>query len=89
MREQTGSRDRREHLKKHGSNGHSEANSNCGLFMDETSPTYQVHLPLFEGPLDLLLHLIKINELDIYDIPIAVITDQYLEYLDLIAGVGS
>jgi segregation and condensation protein A len=51
--------------------------------MDETSPTYQVHLPLFEGPLDLLLHLIKINELDIYDIPIAVITDQYLEYLDL------
>lgn len=51
--------------------------------MDETSPTYQVHLPLFEGPLDLLLHLIKVNELDIYDIPIAVITDQYLEYLDL------
>ena len=51
--------------------------------MDQTSPTYHVHLPLFEGPLDLLLHLIKINELDIYDIPIAVITEQYLEYLNL------
>ncbi|MFH0812916.1 MAG: segregation/condensation protein A [Pseudomonadota bacterium] len=51
--------------------------------MDETSPTYQVHLPVFEGPLDLLLHLIKINEIDIYDIPVAVITAQYLEYLDL------
>jgi len=38
---------------------------------------------LFEGPLDLLLHLIKKNEVDIYDIPIAVITEQYIEYLDL------
>ncbi len=38
---------------------------------------------LFEGPLDLLLHLIKKNEVDIYDIPIAVITEQYIEYLEL------
>jgi segregation and condensation protein A len=37
----------------------------------------------FEGPLDLLLHLIKKNEMDIFDIPIALITEQYLEYLDL------
>ena len=37
----------------------------------------------FEGPLDLLLHLIKKNELNIYDIPIAVITKQYLEYVEL------
>ena len=37
----------------------------------------------FEGPLDLLLHLIKQNEVNIYDIPIALITEQYLEYLDL------
>jgi segregation and condensation protein A len=37
----------------------------------------------FEGPLDLLLHLIRKHELDIYDIPIALITQQYLEYLDL------
>ncbi len=43
----------------------------------------QVALPLFEGPLDLLLHLIKENKIDIYDIPISLITKQYLEYLDL------
>jgi segregation and condensation protein A len=43
---------------------------------------YQVKLEnLFEGPMDLLIHLIKKNELDIYDIPIALITDQYLAYL--------
>jgi segregation and condensation protein A len=44
---------------------------------------YKVKLDIFEGPMDLLLHLIRKNEMDIYDIPIAVITDQYLEYLDL------
>lgn len=42
-----------------------------------------IKLEIFEGPLDLLLHLIKKNEVDIYDIPIALITSQYLEYLDL------
>ncbi|MEJ6348382.1 segregation/condensation protein A [Holzapfeliella sp. He02] len=42
----------------------------------------QVTLPNFEGPLDLLLHLIKSQELDIYDIPIAEITKQYLNYLE-------
>lgn len=44
---------------------------------------YQVKLPAFEGPMDLLLHLIEKNELDIYNIPIALITQQYMEYLDL------
>jgi segregation and condensation protein A len=44
---------------------------------------YPVRLQNFEGPLDLLLHLIKKHELDIYDIPIALITQQYLDYLDL------
>jgi segregation and condensation protein A len=44
---------------------------------------YQVKLEVFEGPLDLLLHLIRKNELDIYDIPIAMITQQYIEYLEL------
>jgi segregation and condensation protein A len=44
---------------------------------------YPVRLQNFEGPLDLLLHLIKKHELDIYDIPIAIITQQYLEYLDM------
>ena len=42
---------------------------------------YQVVLPEYEGPLDLLLHLIDEHELDIYDIPIAFITDQYMDYL--------
>jgi segregation and condensation protein A len=44
---------------------------------------YKITLPLFEGPLELLLHLIKQNKIDIYDIPIAEITRQYLEYLEL------
>jgi segregation and condensation protein A len=42
-----------------------------------------VRLPVFEGPLDLLLYLIKKDELDIYDIPIEQVTRQYIEYLDL------
>lgn len=41
-----------------------------------------VKLEVFEGPLDLLLHLIEKNKVDIYDIPIALITDQYLEYVN-------
>ncbi len=45
--------------------------------------SYKIKLDIFEGPLDLLLHLIKKNEVDIYDIPISVITEQYLEYIDL------
>jgi segregation and condensation protein A len=44
---------------------------------------YEVKLDnIFEGPMDLLIHLIKKNEVDIYDIPIALITHQYLEYLE-------
>ncbi len=42
---------------------------------------YTIRLNIFEGPLDLLLHLIKKEKIDIYDIPIALITEQYLEYL--------
>ncbi len=45
--------------------------------------SYKVKLEVFEGPLDLLLYLIKKEEVNIYDIPIAKITDQYLEYLEL------
>ncbi len=44
---------------------------------------YSIKLPVFEGPLDLLLHLIKENKVDIYDIPISVITHQYLEYIEM------
>ena len=44
---------------------------------------YKVKLDdIFEGPMDLLVHLIKKNEVDIYDIPIAQITDQYLSYIE-------
>lgn len=42
---------------------------------------YRVRLDMFEGPLDLLLYLIQVNEIDIYDIPIAKITEEYLGYL--------
>jgi segregation and condensation protein A len=44
---------------------------------------YRIELPEFEGPLDLLLHLVKKHELSILEIPIAFITDQYLKMLDL------
>ena len=45
--------------------------------------TYQVKLEVFEGPLDLLLHLIRKDEMDIYDIPIYEITSGYLEYIKM------
>ncbi|MBC2715085.1 MAG: segregation/condensation protein A [Desulfobacteraceae bacterium] len=48
-----------------------------------TSHTYEIKLDnIFEGPMDLLVHLIKKHEVDIYDIPIALITDQFLAYLE-------
>jgi len=46
-------------------------------------PRYHVKLRAFDGPLDLLLHLIRKNEVDIYDIPIASITQQYLDTLEI------
>ena len=49
---------------------------------EEVESGYEVTLPSFHGPLDLLLHLIKQNEIDIYDIPIVTITEQYTSYLD-------
>ncbi|HMA84959.1 MAG TPA: segregation/condensation protein A [Desulfosalsimonadaceae bacterium] len=48
-----------------------------------TNEPYKIKLQdIFEGPMDLLVHLIKKNEVDIYDIPIAFITDQFLDYLE-------
>jgi segregation and condensation protein A len=52
--------------------------------LDSSFEAYPVKLDNFEGPLDLLIHLIKKNEVNIYDIPIALITKQYLDYIDLI-----
>jgi segregation and condensation protein A len=44
--------------------------------------SYRIILPVFEGPFDLLLHLVRENQMDIYDIEIARITEQYLEYIE-------
>jgi segregation and condensation protein A len=50
---------------------------------------YQVKLTdIFEGPMDLLVHLIKKNEVDIYDIPIALVTEQYLTYLEWLKSMN-
>jgi segregation and condensation protein A len=51
-------------------------------------PNFRIELPNFEGPLDLLLHLIRKHELDILDLPISFITDKYLEYLSLMGDLN-
>ena len=56
-------------------------------FLQTQDSPYKVTLGVFEGPLDLLLHLIRENEIDIYDIPIAKITEQYLAYLALMESL--
>ncbi len=48
---------------------------------------YRVRLPIFEGPLDLLIFFIKRDEIDIYDIPIAKITQDFLDYLNLMTAL--
>ncbi len=55
---------------------------------EDQKPTYQITLPSFDGPMDLLLHLLKEHELDIYDIPISRITKEYLVYLDLMRSLN-
>ena len=49
---------------------------------------YEVKLEIFEGPMDLLLHLIRKHKVDIYDIPLALIMDQYLAYLDMMRSLN-
>ena len=49
---------------------------------------YAIQLDNFEGPLDLLLHLIKKHEMDIYDIPMTAITEQYLAILDAMKTIN-
>ncbi|HEX7186506.1 MAG TPA: segregation/condensation protein A [Thermoanaerobaculia bacterium] len=56
------------------------AQEGTGALLPES---WRVHLPIFEGPLDLLLHLIKINKVEITDIPVATICDQFHAYLAL------
>jgi len=55
---------------------------------DDQRPTYQITIPEFDGPMDLLLHLIREHELDIYDIHISKITREYLAYLDLMESLN-
>ncbi|HQF75866.1 MAG TPA: segregation/condensation protein A, partial [Syntrophales bacterium] len=50
--------------------------------------SYEVKLDIFEGPLDLLLYLIRKNELDIYNIPMALVTEQYLEHLEMMKALN-
>lgn len=54
----------------------------------EGVPGIPIKLEIFEGPLDLLLHLVRQDKLDIYDIPIARITEQYLAYLDVMKALN-
>ena len=49
---------------------------------------YEIKLDIFEGPLDLLLYLIKKNEIDTYNIPVALITDQYLQYMEIMRSLN-
>ena len=58
-------------------------NQDAEITSTPTAPIYSVKLEGFEGPLDLLLHLIQKEEMNIYDIQIAQITDRYLEYVNL------
>jgi len=55
---------------------------------EQTALAYEVRLDAFTGPLDLLLHLIRKHEIDIYDIPIALITQQYLESLQTMKALN-
>ncbi len=52
------------------------------------SGEYIVKIPVFEGPLDLLLHLVRKNKLNIFDLPIALITQQYLEYIEMMKALN-
>jgi segregation and condensation protein A len=56
--------------------------------LDSFDASYRIRLEQFEGPLDLLLHLIKKNEINIYDIPMALITKQYLEHINLMKSLN-
>ncbi|MDR2351883.1 MAG: segregation/condensation protein A [Deltaproteobacteria bacterium] len=56
--------------------------------MQEINDSLSLKLDIYEGPLDLLLHLIKKNEVDLKDLPISLITSQYLEYLELMESLN-
>lgn len=63
--------------------GNGENPAAAGAAAGDDAAGYRVRLEAFEGPLDLLLHLVRVNEVDVTDIPIVLITEQYNEYLQL------
>ncbi len=65
-----------------------KSDSDCMFMNEEQTTDYAIKLDIFEGPLDLLLYLIKKNEIDIYNIPVALITEQYLQYLKIIKSLN-
>ena len=67
---------------------HHGREDNPTLLLDGLHEGYNVHLDTFDGPMDLLLHLIRKNELDVRDIQIAVITRQYLDYIKLMKDLN-
>ena len=64
-----------------------EKSLNPGI-LGHTRMAYEIKLEVFEGPLDLLLFLIKKNEIDIYNIPIAAITEEYLKHLEAMKSLN-
>ncbi len=70
------------------SDAHSEPGPFSTLQGSDKGSLYAVKLPVFEGPLDLLLHLIRQNEVEIVDIPIAEIAEQYLAYIEMMGELN-
>ena len=68
--------------------GAAVAGADLDTHFESILPDYPVRLANFEGPLDLLIHLIKKHEVDVYDIPIALISQQYIDYLDLMREIN-
>jgi segregation and condensation protein A len=65
-----------------------ESNENTNLDSQGEGTGITIHLDAFDGPLDLLLHLIKKEEIDIWNIPIAHITEQYLDYIQIMKDLN-
>src|SRR5688500_5170866 len=63
------------------------AGSSPEIVADDTTDDLKILLGEFEGPLDLLLHLIRQEQVSIYDIPVARIADEYLRYLPVMQGM--
>src|SRR4029077_4658757 len=79
---------RRNAARTHGGGGDDGGRAPTRWLGGRNGMSYRVKLEVFEGPLDLLLHLIKKDEVDVYDIPVARITDQYLQYLELMRDMN-